>query len=117
MVNITVYEKSTCTKCKQLKKVLEEKGVTYKEVNYFITPITKTKLKQLLKKMNLSAKDIIRRNEETYKVVKKEYGGKLSEDQLIECMIEYPELIQRPIVEMGDKAVLARPTENIEKLF
>ena len=113
---LTVYEKPTCTKCREMDKFLRERGVDFSKVNYYIEPLTKKKLTELLRKMNLSPRDILRKSEPIYR----ELGiasGDFSDAQLIDLMVEHPDLMQRPIVERGDHAVLGRPTENVEELL
>ena len=114
--NITVYEKPTCTKCREMDKLLRERGISFEKVNYYIEPLSKKKLTELLRKMNLKPRDLLRKSEPVYK----ELGlaeDKFSDSELIGLMIEYPDLIQRPIVERGDRAVLGRPTENVKELL
>lgn len=110
MKEITVYEKPTCTTCRNLNKLFTEKGIDYKKVNYFIEPLTEKTLKNLLKKANLSAFDVLRKNEAAYKELK--ISEVKDENELIKLIVENPNLLQRPIVEVGEKAVLARPIEN-----
>ncbi|MCS6874218.1 MAG: hypothetical protein N2Z23_08525 [Pyrinomonadaceae bacterium] len=112
---ITVYEKPTCTTCRKLAKWLEEKGIEHEKVNYYIEPLTEQKLRELLKKANLKAFDLLRKNEAAFK--KKGFTEETPEDEIIKAMLENPDLIQRPIVEIGDKAVLARPIEKIEEIL
>ncbi len=116
MQKITVYEKPTCTTCRNVSKILIENGVDFDKVNYYIKPFSKSKLKTLIKKMNLSPIELLRKNEAVYKdlnIKNKNYTN----EQLIDLMIANPDLVQRPIVEIGDKAILARPAERIKKLF
>ena len=113
---ITVYEKPTCTKCREMDKFLREKGVDFSKVNYYIEPLTKKKLTELVRKMNLSPRELLRKSEPVYK----ELGlssGNFSDAELISLMVEHPDLMQRPIIERGDRAVLGRPTENVEELL
>lgn len=112
---ITVYEKPTCTTCRNLNKLFEENGIDYRKVNYFIEPLTQEKLKDLLKKANLSAFSVVRKNEAIYKDLK--IAEVTDENELIKLIVENPSLLQRPIVEAGDKAVLARPIENALELL
>jgi arsenate reductase (glutaredoxin) len=116
MDKIRVYQKPTCTSCRAVLKILLENGITHDKVDYFIHPFSKHKLKELLKKMSLKASDILRSSERIYKELDLKHKN-YSEDQLIELMVLQPDLIQRPIVEKGDKAVLARPPEKIKELF
>jgi arsenate reductase len=113
---ITVYEKPTCTKCREMDKFLRERGVDFSKVNYYIEPLTEKKLTALVRKMNVSPRELLRKSEPIYR----ELGiasGEFSDAQLISLMVEHPDLMQRPIVERGDKAVLGRPTENVEELL
>ena len=113
---ITVYEKPTCTKCREMDKLLRERGISFEKVNYYIEPLSKKKLTELLRKMNLKPRDLLRKSEPIYK----ELGlaeDKFSDSELIALMIEHPDLLQRPIVERGDRAVLGRPTENVKELL
>ena len=116
MNKIKVYEKPTCTTCRNVSKVLLEKGINFEKVNYYIEPFSKTKLNSLLKKMNMKPSELLRKNEEVYKTMKQQIAV-MSESEILELMIENPDLVQRPIVEVNDKAILARPAEEINKLF
>jgi arsenate reductase len=99
-----------------LDRLLRESGVDYSKVNYYLEPLTKAKLKELLGKMKLKPRDILRSSEPVYR----ELGlgkGEFTDDEIISLMIEHPDLIQRPIIERGNRAVLGRPVENVKKLL
>ena len=99
-----------------MDKLLRESGIPYDKVNYYIEPLSRKKLTELLRKMNMKPRDLLRKGEAPYK----ELGlaeDKFSDSELIALMIEHPDLIQRPIVERGDRAVLGRPTENVKELL
>jgi len=113
---ITVYEKPTCTKCRDADKLLRESGVDFEKVNYYLEPIGEAKLRELIGKMGIAPRELMRTGEAVYR----ELGlGKreLSDDELIRLMAEHPDLIQRPIVERGSRAVLGRPAERIKDLL
>ena len=113
---ITVYEKPTCTKCREMDRFLRESGVDFNKVNYYLEPISEDKLRELIKKMGISPRELLRSGESIYR----ELGiGKqdLSDGEIISLMSKHPDLIQRPIVERGDRAVLGRPTENVKALL
>lgn len=116
MSKIIVYEKPTCATCRSVSKILIENGVDFDKVNYFIEPFSKAKLQTLLRKMKMRPSELLRKNEEAYKQLK-ERIAKSSEDQILDMMIKDPTLVQRPIVEIGSKAILARPAEKISELF
>lgn len=86
----------------------------YRTVNYFKNPLAKAGLKQLLRKAGLKPQQILRTKEEAYK--KLVAGRDLSDETLLDLMAAHPELIQRPIVVQGDKAVLARPLDRLSEL-
>ena len=99
-----------------MDKLLRESGIPFEKVNYYIQPLSKKKLTELLRKMNMKPRDLLRKSEPVYK----ELGlaeDKFSDSELIAMMVEHPDLIQRPIVERGNRAVLGRPTENVKELL
>ena len=99
-----------------MDKLLRESGVSFEKVNYYIEPFTRKKLTELLGKMKLTPRDILRTSEPIYR----ELGlgkGEFTDDKIISLMIKHPDLIQRPIVERGNRAVLGRPTENVKSLL
>jgi arsenate reductase len=113
--DITVYEKPTCTKCREMNRFLLDNGFDFSRVNYYIEPLTKEKLTELLAKMQMAPRDLLRTSEPIYK----ELGlrtADMDDEQIISLMVKHPDLIQRPIVERGDRAVLGRPTENVKAL-
>jgi arsenate reductase (glutaredoxin) len=116
MSKITVYEKPTCTTCRQVHTALKESGVDFNAVNYYVDPISKPKLKELIKKMGIPASELFRTKEEIYKTLKLS-GKKVSDDEAIDLMVKHPDLIQRPIVEKGSKAILARPAERLKEIL
>ena len=116
MADITIYQKPTCTTCRQAVQALKDSGKPYTAINYYERPFTKSQLKTLLKKAGLAPRDVLRTKEEIYQ----ELGlGKkqLSDDELLDLMVKHPDLIQRPIVEKGNHAILARPADSIKTLL
>lgn len=113
---ITIYQKPTCSKCRETMKLLEAKGVELHSINYFIDPIPAATLRDLLKKLGIPARGLMRKKEETYRTLRLA-DADLSEEELIGAMVQHPELIERPIVVRGKRAVLGRPPENINQLF
>jgi arsenate reductase len=115
-MKITIYQKPTCTTCRQVYKALQESGVDFEAVDYYVDPIPKQKLESLVKKMGIAPRDLLRRNEPVYK----ELGlgtRDLSDAEIIDLMVSHPDLIQRPIVEKGARAILARPAERLKEIL
>lgn len=113
---VTIYQKPTCSTCRQAVQLLKDSGKPFTTVNYYERPFTKAQLKSLLKKAGLSPKDILRTKEDIYKelgLAKKN----LSDDEWLDVLVAHPDLIQRPIVEKGDKVILARPAESLKRIL
>ena len=115
-VKITIYQKPTCTTCRQVYAILTKSGVDFDSVNYYFEPLSAQKIKDLLFKMRMSTKDLMRKNEPIYKELEIE-SKNFTDDHLIALMAKHPDLIQRPIVERGAKAILARPAEKIKDIL
>lgn len=113
---ITIYQKPTCTTCRKVHGELKRRNVDFEAVNYYIDPISKQKLEELLFKLRMGPLDLMRKKEPIYKeldLANKRY----TDDHLIDLMISHPELIERPIVERGGKAIVARPPERIREII
>lgn len=115
-MKITLYQKPTCSTCRQVFTALKESGVEMESVNYYTDPLTKAKLTELVKKMGIQASALFRSKEEIY--IRLKLGEKeVSDSEAIELMVKHPELMQRPIVEKGNKAILARPAERLKEIL
>jgi arsenate reductase len=115
-MNITIYQKPTCTTCRQVYAALRDAGVDFDAVDYYTDPIPKTKLRELLRKMKMPARELLRTKEEIYRKLRLAERD-LTDDQIVEVMVEHPDLIQRPIVEKGSRAILARPAERLKEIL
>lgn len=112
---ITIYHNPRCTKSRQGVAYLNDLGMDFETVLYLVNPIDSETLKSLLKKLNYTPIELVRKNEAIWKEQFK--GKQLSDEQIIEAMIEFPKLMERPIIVKDSKAVIGRPTETIDKLF
>lgn len=115
MSKLIIYQKPTCSTCRQAVQLLKESGTPFTAINYYEQRFTKSQLKTLLKKAGLSPRDILRTKEDLYKELNLAKTT-LSDDALIDLMVAHPDLIQRPIVEKGEKAWLARPAERVKEI-
>jgi arsenate reductase len=113
---IVVYQKPTCTTCRQVHAALKEAGVDFEVVDYYTEPIPKAKLLELLRKMNMAPRDLLRTREDVYKTLKLA-ERELSDAEIVELLVKHPDLIQRPIVEKGAKAILARPATRLSEIL
>jgi len=108
----TVLHNSRCGKSREAIKVLEESGKEFEIREYLKETLSKDELKEVLKKLNLNPIDIVRTNEEEWKVNFK--GKEMSDNDILNAMIEFPKLIQRPIVTDEKSGVVGRPKELVE---
>jgi arsenate reductase len=105
------YHNPRCGKSREALKLLKEKGIEPEIVEYLKQIPTHAELEDILKKLDMKAEDLLRKNE---KVFKEMYKGKdLSDSKWIEAMIAEPKLIERPIFINNDKAVVGRPPEKV----
>lgn len=116
MAKITIYQKPTCTTCRQVYGVLKESGVDFDSVDYYLEPLSKSRIQELLKKMGIPARELLRTKEDIYKKLNLA-SAKLSDSEIVDLMVKHPDLIQRPIVEKGNRAILARPAERIREIL
>ena len=99
-----------------MDKLLRESGIAFEKVNYYLEPLGEKKLRELIKKLGVKPRELLRTSEGVYRELglgKKDF----SDDQIVALMVKHPDLIQRPIVERGKRAVLGRPTENVKSLL
>ena len=109
---LKIYHNPRCSKSRATLAILEEAGKSPEIIHYLETPLNPDELKEILKKLGLAPRDIIRKGEAIYK----ELGladETINDDQLIKAMSEHPILIERPIVINGKKGKLGRPPEAV----
>ncbi len=110
-----LYHNHKCSKSRASLELLTEKGIEFEIIEYLKTPLSKVELKGLLAKLKIPVKEIIRKGEAVFR---ENYAGKeLVEEEWIDAIIEYPILLERPIIEIENKAVIGRPIENVIDLL
>lgn len=112
---IKIYHNPRCSKSRQGVKYLEDKGLDFEVIQYLKDEFTADELKEVIQKLNIKPIELVRTKEAIWKEHYKDL--ELSEDQIIQAMVENPRLIERPIVVNKDKAVVARPTEDIDQVL
>tara|TARA_B100000809_G_scaffold136808_1_gene134332 strand:- start:190 stop:531 length:342 start_codon:yes stop_codon:yes gene_type:complete len=113
---VKILHNPRCSKSRQALALIEQAGVEPEVVLYLETPPAAEELDEILGKLGLEPMELVRRGEEIYK----ELGlgqRELSRQEMIELMVANPELIERPIVIAGERAVLGRPPENVNELL
>ena len=110
MSTVTIYHNPRCSKSRNTLALLQENGLQPQVVLYLETPPGSGEIKGLLKKLGITAAELVRRGETDYKASGLDKDS--NEADIVAAMVKYPKLIERPIVVRGDKAVLGRPPEN-----
>lgn len=111
----TIYHNPRCRKSREGLAILEASGKPFEIVRYLDNPPTKATLRELLDKLGMPARQLIRTGEAVWKTSYK--GKELSEEELIAALSEHPKLIERPIVASDTEAVLGRPPEAISEFL
>ncbi|MCJ8314483.1 MAG: arsenate reductase (glutaredoxin) [Saccharospirillaceae bacterium] len=111
-----IYHNPRCSKSRQTLALLEANNITPEIVLYLETPPTKSTLKKIIQQLNISPRELLRKGEESYKTNSLK-NKELTDEQLIDFMLEFPKLIERPIVIHNNKAVLGRPPENVLEII
>lgn len=116
MTDLTLYHNPRCSKSRGALELLETRGLTPTVVRYLETPLNAAQLQSLLGKLGISARQLLRTGEDEFKALNLA-DSSLSEAQLIAAIAEHPKLMERPILEVGDKAVIGRPIENLLEIL
>ncbi|MFV3406659.1 MULTISPECIES: arsenate reductase (glutaredoxin) [Pseudomonas] len=116
MTELTLYHNPRCSKSRGALELLEARGLTPTVVRYLETPPDTATLTQLLARLGIPARQLLRSGEDEYKALGLA-DSSLSEAQLIEAMVQHPKLIERPILVAGDKAVIGRPPEKVLEIL
>jgi arsenate reductase len=113
---LTVYEKRTCTTCRKLAALLEERGIDFERVDFHVEPLAEDEIGELVRKTGQPARELFRAREPVYSEL--DLGGReVGDEEAIRLMAEHPALLQRPVIVRGERAVLGRPVERVEELL
>ena len=115
MEKVSIYHNPRCSKSRKSIEILDDLGIKYNVIDYIKNPPKKNDLINLLGKLKMEPIDIIRTNEEEYK--SSNLANETDRDKLIDFILEYPKVLQRPIISVDKKAVIGRPPENIYRLL
>ena len=116
MTDLTLYHNPRCSKSRGALELLEARGLSPTVVRYLETPPTAAQLTDLLTKLKISARQLLRTGEDEYKTLNLT-DSSLSDAQLIDAMAAHPKLIERPILVAGDRAIIGRPPENVLEIL
>jgi arsenate reductase len=116
MTDMTLYHNPRCSKSRGALELLEARGLTPTIIRYLETPPDVTQLRALLGKLGLNARQLLRTGEDDYKTLNLA-DSSLTDEQLIAAMAGHPKLIERPILVIGDKAIIGRPPERVLEIL
>lgn len=116
MTDLTLYHNPRCSKSRGALELLEARGLAPTVVRYLETPLDAAQLSALLGKLGLSARQLLRTGEDEYKTLNLA-DAQLSEAQLVAAIAAHPKLMERPILETADKAIIGRPPERILEIL
>lgn len=112
---LRIYHNARCRKSREGLEILKNSGKDFEIKEYLKEPLSEDELENLIKKLDITPIQLVRKNE---KIWKEDYKDKdLSDKELIHVMVKNPKLIERPVVETDNKAVIGRPPSNIDKLL
>jgi len=109
-----IWHNSRCSKSREALRLLEEKGVNIEVFNYLTENLNEEKIKIILLKLGISAMDLMRKKEDKFKELNLQ--NVTDETVLIKAMVEFPKLIERPIIITDNKAIIGRPPELVLEL-
>ena len=116
MTAMTLYHNPRCSKSRSALQLLEDRGHSPTIVRYLETPLSAPQLQTLLDKLGIGPRQLLRTGEDEYKTLGLN-DPQLTDAQLIDAMLSQPKLIERPILVVGDKAVIGRPPENVLEIL
>jgi arsenate reductase len=115
-VTVKIYHNPRCSKSRQTLELLQENGIDPEIIRYMDDPPDEATLRELIKMLGITPRELMRRHEKVYKDAGLE-DPTFTDDELIEAMAQCPSLIERPIVIKDGKAVLGRPPETVLELL
>jgi arsenate reductase len=110
---IKILHNNFCSKSRAILEHLDENNVKFEIVDFIENPLSKMEIKTVLKKLNCTPSEILRKNEEEFKTLNLNLE-ELSNDDLVDILFQHPNLIQRPILIKGKIAMIGRPLENVK---
>ena len=112
---LTIYHNPACSKSREALKIIVQNNKNPEIIEYLINPPGKQELRQVIKLLGISVRDLLRTNEQAYIDAKLDESS--SDEQIIDSICKYPILLQRPIVISGNRAVIGRPPSNVFEII
>ncbi len=116
MTELILYHNPRCSKSRSALELLEQRGLSPSVIRYLETPPSAAELQQILTRLGISPRQLLRSGEEEYKTLNLA-DPTLTDGQIIDAMVAHPKLIERPILVAGDVAVIGRPPEKVLEIL
>ena len=113
----TIYHNPRCSKSRNTLKILKEQGLEVNEIRYLEKPPTKSELQKICQQLGVAPLNIVRTGETLFKELELSTKENKKDDEWLSILIANPKLIERPIVQIGEKAIIGRPPENVLKII
>jgi arsenate reductase len=111
---VKIYHNPRCSKSRQTLALLQSKGIEPQIIEYLKAPLTEAELVEVFAALDIRPKEVLRTKEDVYKELEVNWED---DRAVIKAILDHPNLLERPIVVKGEKAVIGRPPENVESLF
>lgn len=112
---ITIYHNPRCGKSRDCLAFIQNSNLEYEIIKYLETPFTFNELKEIIRKLKIKPIGLVRKKESAW--IEKFAGKTLTDDEIIQAMVDHPILTERPIAVKGNKAIIARPLEKIKEIL
>jgi arsenate reductase len=117
MSDVTIFHNQACSKSRGALAILEERGVSHEVVRYLDTPPDRATLERILDAIPDDPKALVRTDDDKFKKLGIPKSDVTTREQVIDLLLAHPEVMQRPVVFVGDRAVIARPSEKVLELL
>ena len=117
MADVTIFHNQACSKSRGALEILEERGVSYDVIKYLDTPPDRATLERILDAIPDEPAALVRTDDDKFKKLGIAKADVTTREQVIDVLLAHPEVMQRPVVFVGDRAVIARPSEKVLDLL
>jgi len=117
MADVTIFHNQACSKSRGALEILEDRGVSYDLVKYLDTPPDRATLERILDAIPDEPQALVRTDDDKFKKLGIPKSDVTTREQVIDVLLAHPEVMERPVVFVGDRAVIARPSEKVLDLL
>ncbi|MGH9006244.1 MAG: arsenate reductase (glutaredoxin) [Acidimicrobiales bacterium] len=115
--DVTIFHNPSCSKSRGALGILGERAIDARVVEYLVTPLTRIELEDIAGKLVGPVADLVRRGDPRFKELDLDPAGYRTAGEVIDLLLAHPELMERPVVVRGNRAVIARPPERLAEVL